>query len=60
MTENISLNFTPDDIHNLRTQVAKQYRAMQKEDVERDIAYHVNNAKRTMESLRQAKNQKGN
>jgi hypothetical protein len=48
-TLEISPNFTVDDIHNLRVQIGEKYRVMSQDEIDRDIAEHVANAKRTVQ-----------
>ena len=47
--------YTVDDIHKMRVNVAEQYRKMTPAEAERDFKAHVENAKRTMEALRNEK-----
>ena len=52
--------FTVDEIHNMRVSVAEQYRKMTPGEAERDFRVHVENAKRTMETLGKEKRLRGN
>jgi hypothetical protein len=47
--------YTVDDIHKMRVSVAEKYRNMSPDEAERDFRAHVENAKKTMESLRKEK-----
>lgn len=55
MNTNISPNFTVDDIHNVRVQMAEEYSKMSAEEAERDFQQRVERSKRRMEELRQQK-----
>jgi len=50
LTKNV---YTTDDIHEMRLKVAEQYRSMTNEEAERDFKQHVENAKKTMDALRE-------
>lgn len=43
--------YTVDDIHKMRLSVAERYSEMPPGEAERDFKAHVENAKRTMETL---------
>lgn len=47
--------FTVDDIHEIRKEIADQYRAMSKEEADRDFQDHFENAMKTMNELKKQK-----
>ncbi|MDR1558652.1 MAG: hypothetical protein LBS84_02935 [Clostridiales bacterium] len=55
MDKLVANTFTADDIHNLRLRIAERYRYMTPDEAERDFKSHVDNAKKTMMTLRQKK-----
>ncbi|MDR0486158.1 MAG: hypothetical protein LBH29_05475 [Elusimicrobiota bacterium] len=55
---NISPNFTVDDIHNLRIQIAERFKTMSKEEAEKDFHLHYIEAKKAIESFRKTNNKK--
>jgi glutaredoxin 2 len=44
--------FNADDIHELRVQMAEEWRNMSKEDAERDFKEHAENTRRAIEEIR--------
>ena len=49
--------FGVDEIHELRVQIAEEYRAMPEGEAERVFNEHVSNAKRMIEQIRKEKKQ---
>jgi hypothetical protein len=47
--------FTVEEIHKLRVSVAEQYWNMPPEEAKRDFTSHIENAKKTMATLREEK-----
>ena len=47
--------YSADDIHNMRVNVAEQYKKMPPAEAERNFKAHVENAKKTMGALQKEK-----
>lgn len=52
----ISENFTVDDIHELRIQLADHYNSIPKEEAEKEFKKHAENTRKAIEEIRKAKN----
>jgi hypothetical protein len=55
MNISISPQFTEEDIHNVRIQMAEAYRKMSPEEAERDFQQRVSRGNRRIEELRKQK-----
>jgi hypothetical protein len=49
------LRFNADDIHELRVQMAENYRGMSKEEAEREFQKEAEEARRAIEEIRRSK-----